>query len=202
MEYLLTSFSKSPDFRINRKKLYGLTEIIFISICATICGCDDYVSIKSWADDNLVWLRQYIVLPNALNCQKAIAEKIVEKQADYIWAVKGNQPTLEAQIIQSFQLEEPASEHITYDKDHGRIEKRTCQVITKLDWIGQKEAWKDLTSLVKVVSERTIISENKTTIDTRYFICNQAFQAGKMLAAIRSPLGNRKRATLVIGRSF
>jgi predicted transposase YbfD/YdcC len=292
MEYLLASFSKLPDFRINRKKLYDLTEIIFISICATICGCDDYVSIKSWADDNLVWLRQYIVLPNgipsddtfrrifqfidyeafsrcfidfteglsrlsegevvsfdgkclrgsknkslgkvgvymmgawanqnklllgqlkvdeksnemlvmpqllevlcikgcivtadALNCQKAIAEKIVEKQADYILAVKGNQPTLEAQIIQSFELEEPASEHITYDKDHGRIEKRTCQVITKLDWIEQKEAWKDLTSIVKVVSERTIISENKTTIDTRYFICNQAFQASKMLAAIRS----------------
>ena len=229
MEYLLESFSK----------LHDLTEIIFIIICATICGCDDYVSIKSWADDNIVWLRQYLVLSNgiasddtfrrifqfidyeafnkcfidftkgishlsagevvsfdgkclrgsknkglgkvgvymmgawanqnklllgqlkvdektnemivmpqlleilslkgcivtadALNCQKVIAEKIIEKQADYILAVKGNHPTLEAQIIQSFQLEEPLSEHTTYDKDHGRIEKRTCQVITKLD---------------------------------------------------------------------
>jgi predicted transposase YbfD/YdcC len=74
-----------------------------------------------------------LVTADALNCQKAIAEKIVEKQAAYILAVKGNQPTLAAQIIQSFELEEPTSEHITYDKDHGRIEKKTCQVITELD---------------------------------------------------------------------
>ncbi|MDZ7898687.1 MAG: ISAs1 family transposase [Arcicella sp.] len=292
MEHLLQSFSSLPDFRINRHKLHDLTEIIFISICAVICGCDDYVSIKSWADDNIVWLRQYLVLAHgipsddtfrrifrfldyeafnrcfmdftnglsnltegevisfdgkclrgskdkklgkvgvymmgawasqnklllgqlkvdektnemivmpqlleilfikgcivttdALNCQKVIAEKIIEKEADYILAVKGNHPILETQIIQSFELETPTTEFISHDKDHGRMEKRTCQVLTNLSWIDQKEEWKNLTSIVKVVSERTIISENKTSIDTRYFICNQAFTAEKMLASIRN----------------
>lgn len=291
MDYLLQSFSTLPDFRINRKKLHDLTGIVFISICAVICGCDDYVSIKSWADDNIIWLRQYIVLANgipsddtfrrifrfldyeafnrcfidftnglsnltdgevisfdgkclkgskdkrlgkvgvymmgawasqnklllgqlkvdektnemivmpqlleilsikgciitadALNCQKAIAEKIVEKDADYILAIKGNHPILEAQIIQSFQLETPTTAFISNDKDHGRIEKRTCQVLTDLKWIDQKEEWKNLTSIVRVTSERTIISESKTSIDTRYFICSQAFTAEKMLSSIR-----------------
>jgi predicted transposase YbfD/YdcC len=291
MEYLLQSFSSLPDFRINRKKLHDLPEIIFISICAVICGCDDYVSIKSWADDNIVWLRQYltlshgipsddtfrrvfrfldyeafnrcfmdftnglsnltegevisfdgkclrgsknkrlgkvgvymmgawasqnklllgqlkvdektnemIVMPqlleilclkgcivtsDALNCQKEIAEKIIEKEADYILAVKGNHPILEAQIIQSFELETPTTEFTTYDKDHGRIEKRTCQVLTNLGWIDQREEWKNLTSIVKVVSERIIISENKTSTDTRYFISSQGFMAEKMLSSIR-----------------
>lgn len=291
MDYLLQSFSSLPDFRINRKKLYDLTEIVFMSICGVICGCDDYVSIKSWADDNIIWLRKYLVLANgvpsddtfrlifqfldyesfnrcfmdftnglsnltygeviifdgkclrgskdkglgkvgvymmgawasqnklllgqlkvdektnemivmpqlleilsikgcivtadALNCQKVIAEKIVEKEADYILAVKGNHPILETQIVQSFELETPTAEFTTYDKDHGRMEKRTCQVLTNLKWIDQKQDWKNLTSIVKVVSERTIISENKTSTDTRYFICNQAFTAKKMLSSIR-----------------
>lgn len=120
-----------------------------------------------------------IVTTDALNCQKAIAEKIVEKEADYILAVKGNPPILETQIIQSFELGTPTTEFTTYNKAHGRIEKRVCQVLTNLQWIDQKEDWITLTSIVKVVSERTIISESKTSIDTRYFICNQAFTAKK-----------------------
>ena len=63
-----------------------------------------------------------VVTADALNCQKAIAEKIIEKEADYILAVKGNHPILEAQIVQSFELETPATECTTYDKDHGRKE--------------------------------------------------------------------------------
>lgn len=126
-----------------------------------------------------------IITADALNCQKAVAEKIVEKEADYILAVKGNHPILEAQIIQSFELETPTTECISYDKDHGRIEKRICQVLTNLAWIDQKEDWKNLTSIVKIISERTIISENKTSIDTRYFISNQVFTAEKMLSSVR-----------------
>ena len=130
-----------------------------------------------------------IVIADALNCQKAISEKIIEKEADYILAVKGNHPILEAQIVQSFELETLATERTTYDKDHVRIKKRTYQVLTesgRLDAsIDQKEDWKNLTSIVKVISERTIILENKTSIDTRYFICNQAFTAKKMLSSIR-----------------
>jgi hypothetical protein len=66
IDYLLTSFASLPDFRINRKKLYDLTEIVFMSICGVICGCDDYASIKSWSDDNVVWLRQYLALANGI----------------------------------------------------------------------------------------------------------------------------------------
>ena len=124
-----------------------------------------------------------VVIAYALNCQKAISEKIIGKEADYILAVKGNHPILEAQIVQSFELETLATERTTYDKDHVRIKKRTYQVLTesgRLDAsIDQKEDWKNLTSIVKVISERTIILENKTSINTRYFICNQAFTAKK-----------------------
>ena len=75
-----------------------------------------------------------VVTADALNCQKAIAEKIIEKEADYILAVKGNHPILEAQIVQSFELETLATERTTYDKDHGRIENRIYQVLTDLKW--------------------------------------------------------------------
>jgi predicted transposase YbfD/YdcC len=295
MTNLIEVFRLVPDFRLNRKKLHSLVDIIFISICAVVCGCEDYVSIHLWAKDNKSWLVQYIDLANgipsddtfrrvfrfldyeafnrcfiefssglceltrgevvafdgkclrgskdkrtgstgiymlgawasknkillgqlkvdeksneiiampklleilcltgcivtadALNCQKEIAAKIVEKKADYLLAVKGNHKELYAQIEQSFALEKPISMKETLEKDHGRIEKRTCQVITDLKWIEVKEAWKNLTAIVKISTERTILSENKVTADTRYFICNQAFDAEKMLEASRSHWG-------------
>ena len=39
---------------------------------------------------------------DAMGCQTEIAEKIVEKQADYVLAVKGNQPTLHDGIVEFF----------------------------------------------------------------------------------------------------
>lgn len=81
MDYLLTSFASLPDFRINRKKLYDITEIVFMSACGVICGCDDYVSIKSWSDDNVVWLRQYLALANGIPSDNTFCR--ISKYLDY-----------------------------------------------------------------------------------------------------------------------
>ena len=138
---------------------------------------------------DILFLKGCIVTADALNCQKEIAEKVVEKQADYLLAVKGNQGNLYAQIQQSFALEKPVSMADTFEKGHGRIEKRMCEVITDLRWIEVKEEWKHLTSIVKITSERTIIASNKVSYETRYFICSQAFTADKVLSAARSHWG-------------
>jgi hypothetical protein len=64
---------------------------------------------------------------DAMGCQVAIADKIVAHKADYLLALKGNQPTLEADVEDYFGTA-PATELVTttsLEKGHGRIETRT-----------------------------------------------------------------------------
>lgn len=138
---------------------------------------------------DILCVKGCIVTADALNCQKEIATKIIDKGADYLLAVKGNQKELHNQIIQSFELEKPDSVAETLEKDHGRIEKRTCEVITDLKWVEQAPHWKNLKAIVRVKSERTIMSENKTSSDVRYYIYSGEKKADKVLEASRKHWG-------------
>ena len=95
-----------------------------------------------------------IVTIDSMGYQKSIAQKIIDSQVDYVLAVKGNQPSLEAQIEQSFCLEKPAEIFETIEMDHGRIETRRCTVITDLKWVEAKEEWPSLNSIVRVDKKR------------------------------------------------
>ena len=79
-------------------------------------------------------LRGTTVTIDAVGCQRAIVEKIIEKKADYLIAVKNNQPTL-AQEVESLFADVEAGvrdgrlqQDTTLDKAHGRIETRQCVV--------------------------------------------------------------------------
>lgn len=66
MELISKHFVFLPDFRISRSKLYDLLDILFLSICAVICGEEDYVGIHLWSCDKEAWLSQYLALPNRI----------------------------------------------------------------------------------------------------------------------------------------
>jgi predicted transposase YbfD/YdcC len=80
-----------------------------------------------------------IMTIDAIGCQRDIAEKILEKKADYVLALKGNQATLR-EDVEVFVAEQKANRfedtkitrHETIDGDHGRIETRTYTAIQKL----------------------------------------------------------------------
>jgi len=79
----------------------------------------------------LLHLKGCLVTIDAMGCQKDIAEKILESKADYMLAVKDDQPKLAAAVKEIFEtaLAEPdfaASHHQTEDKGHGRIDVRRC----------------------------------------------------------------------------
>ena len=81
-------------------------------------------------------LQGALVTIDAMGCQVAIADKIVEHQADYLLALKGNQPTLEAEVADYFRSA-PAEEVVSktvVEKGHGRIETRTYTASSKVDW--------------------------------------------------------------------
>jgi predicted transposase YbfD/YdcC len=75
---------------------------------------------------------------DAMGYQVAIADKIVEHKADYLLALKGNQPTLEAEVADYFNsapAEELVIKNAEIEKGHGRIKTRTYTASSKVDWI-------------------------------------------------------------------
>lgn len=63
---LLPYFSGMPDFRINRRKQHLLTDIIAITIAATLCGCTGYDDIEDFALVREEWLGTFLELPNGI----------------------------------------------------------------------------------------------------------------------------------------
>lgn len=75
-------------------------------------------------------LKGCIITIDAMGCQKDIAKAIIAKEADYILALKGNQGLLHQQVQQSFTIERPYESSTDIDLGHGRIERRTCSIIS------------------------------------------------------------------------
>src|ERR1700680_3194248 len=84
-----------------------------------------------------------LVTIDAMGCQVEIADKIVAHKADYLLALKGNQPTLEADVEDYFRTA-PAAETVTkttVEKGHGRIETRAYTASSTVDWIGSDRSY-------------------------------------------------------------
>jgi len=138
-----------------------------------------------------------VVTIDAMGCQRDIAQKVIDKKADYILALKGNQGTLR-QDVELFAAEQKAngfkdtevSQHKTVNADHGRIETRICTVIHDATWLQDRHNWPALKSLVMVESEREIPATAKDPAkverETRFYITSLAWLATQMAPAIRS----------------
>lgn len=109
-----------------------------------------------------------IITIDAIGTQTDIAKRIIEEKADYILAVKGNQHDLLEQIQGRFAQQSPCCSDTVMEKGHSRIETRTCEVITKLDFVDDRVFWKGLQSIVKITSSRQI--NQKISKEVRYYI--------------------------------
>ena len=124
---------------------------------------------------------------DAIGCQSAIATQVVAAKADYLLAVKGNQERLLDDMKEAFATT-PATEmsaHTTLEQGHGRIEKRTCSVITDTDWVCNRKDWPGLKTLVRVCSERTDKASDVKSVEERYYISSRDAGAEALLAATR-----------------
>jgi len=139
-------------------------------------------------------LLEYLSLENctvtidAMGCQKTIAHKIREKNADYILAVKENHPILYDEIRSSFSMLKSEEFVAPIEADHGRIETRKYSLISNLKYISQADEWKDMKSIIKVESERTIKKTGEVQNETRYFIAS-LLEIAKTAKGIRSHWG-------------
>lgn len=139
----------------------------------------------------LLDVKGQIVTIDAAGCQKAIAEKIATKEADYVLALKGNQGTLHEAVrlfleTEAAKPESSAIEEVDYavDAGHGRIETRTCFVSSQLDWLQQKPQWAGLRSIAMIEETRTI--QDKVSTERRFFISSLPADAKKIAHAVRA----------------
>lgn len=130
-----------------------------------------------------------IVTIDAMGTQPNIAQAIRDRGADYILAVKDNQPTLAESIKDFFAAFEAAPQRTPHsfdeviEKDHGRLEVRRCYAFEQLDCLHAPERWPDLASFAVIASERTI--KGKTTVEFRYYISSLPADAARLNRAIR-----------------
>lgn len=123
---------------------------------------------------DLLELNGCIITSDAMSCQKKTVEKIVSKDCDYVICLKGNQETLHEDVKFYFEyaLKEPSFFPLTTtrnkNKDHGRIEKRCYYLTDDVDWIENKEQWKNLNAIGMVRSIRIV--NGVETSENRYFI--------------------------------
>jgi predicted transposase YbfD/YdcC len=143
-------------------------------------------------------LKGCIVTLDALHCQTKTATAIIEQEADYLLALKGNQGTLYDDVTLLFDsLAEDLHKHAHYtyphdyaktvDKDHGRIEVRQAWTINDAALISPLRTaadWPHLTTLVKVQAERTVGDEHSR--HTRYYIASADGSAAQFLAWTRT----------------
>src|ERR1700693_5168566 len=138
-------------------------------------------------------LKGTIVTVDALNCQREIAQKIVDQGGDYALALKGNQGTLHDDVIRYF--DDPASEITTakpvVEGDHGRIETRTATVSTDIKWLQDDHQWPGLTAIGKV--HRTRETATKTTTETAYYLLSSALTPERHNEVVRSHWGVENR---------
>jgi len=135
-----------------------------------------------------------LVTIEAMGCQRAIAQQIVEQGGEYVLALKRNQETLDEAVEQLFQRahdtagEEPVLQYYeTHDEAHGRVEIRRHWTTDAVEGLEQKEAWAKLTCVGRVESERHLNGE--VTIEQRYYIASIANDAQRLAEAVRAHWG-------------
>jgi predicted transposase YbfD/YdcC len=136
-----------------------------------------------------------LVTIDAMGCQVEIADKIVAHKADYLLALKGNQPTLEADVVDYFRTA-PAAELVTkttVEKGHGRIETRTYTASKTVDWMVSERSYPGqprfttIKTIVKV-DTRTELAD-RSTFDTRTYISCAALDIERIAKGIRGHWG-------------
>lgn len=128
---------------------------------------------------DLLDLKDTVITADALNCQKEIVEKIVEKKGNYVLAVKGNKGELYEAIVDYFDdktLETIKAREECYssnvEKSHSNIEKREYFLIDKIDYLKENQG-KDYKRLNSIgLSKKTITDTNtgEIVIEKRYYI--------------------------------
>lgn len=154
---------------------------------------------------DLIEVKHALVSIDAAGTQTQIAEKIVSKGGDYLLAVKGNQPTLHAEVVEHFAKHGAGIVSLdsaeTVDEAHGRREQRRAWVSHAVDEIGSAGNWSKLATLVRIESTRFVGAEHSR--ESRYYISSRRnLTAKRALQAVREHWGIENSLHWVLDVAF
>ncbi len=136
-------------------------------------------------------LRGALVSIDAIATNATIASSIKDAGADYLLAVKANQPTLRAEVEACFASAPSGAidPHAEHDKGHGRVEQRTTSVMREVDWLSGERRFPGelrLPGVACVIRVEACIQRGKTMhTETRYYISSAPLDAIKAAQAVR-----------------
>ena len=143
-------------------------------------------------------LKGAIVTIDAMGTHSNITQAIRDKEADYVLAVKDNQPKLAESITAFFEIGQaeawkntPHTYIESVEKDHGRLEVRRCWAFTQLECLSAPRQWVDLRMFGVIEAERTI--NGKTSHERRLYIGSIAPDASKLASVVRAHWGIENR---------
>jgi predicted transposase YbfD/YdcC len=144
----------------------------------------------------LLDLKGCVVTIDAAGCQKDVAAQIVAKEADYVLALKGNQPTLYEQVSDYFleQLEKEGPDrklrhHSEVEEGHGRSETRETFVAPASKEMVASGAWLGLATVVLVIRRCVDHATGKASDEVRYFISSLPAKVKRLARAVRQHWG-------------
>jgi predicted transposase YbfD/YdcC len=142
----------------------------------------------------LVDIKGAIITIDAMGTQKAIAEQVIDRQADYVLALKGNQETLHQAVIDYIDrhldddfAQTGARRLLTTEKGHGREETRSYIQMPVPPDLADLELWKGLRTIG--VATLVCMRDGEETAETRYYISSLGMGVKRFAHAVRSHWG-------------
>jgi predicted transposase YbfD/YdcC len=155
-------------------------------------------------------LQGCLITIDAMGCQRAIAQQVLDQGGDYVLALKDNQPTLAADVQECFAQAQASGyadvahdAQAAVDKGHGRLEIRRRWVITDPDvlaWLQAAHHWPGLRAIGMVQTERRLVET--TTSGTRYYLLSRPLSARALGETVRSHWGIENQVHWVLDVSF
>jgi predicted transposase YbfD/YdcC len=151
-------------------------------------------------------LKGALVSIDAIATNAEVARAIAAQGADWLLAVKANQPTLRAEVEAAFAEAGERETHLDLDKGHGRIEARRTRVLRETDWLDGARRFPGELRLpgaaCLVRAETHVETRDTTRTETRYFISSRALTAAQAAEAIRGHWAIENRLHWVLDVSF
>jgi predicted transposase YbfD/YdcC len=169
---------------------YATEAGLVLAQCAVDGKSNEITAIPELLD--MLNLKGAIVSIDAMGTQKEIVQRIVDKGADYVLALKGNQPSLHEDAALFFA--DPAcaatcARSAETDVGHGRIEERSCRA-AEAGWLAARHpGWKGLRSLAAVTARRVDKKTGGESLETRFYIASLEPDPKAILAAVRAHWG-------------
>ena len=158
----------------------------------------------------LLDLKDSLVTIDAMGTQKEIAKGIIDAQADYLLALKGNQGNLKDEVTEAFhqtKVKEVAAIDKNLQVDHGRVEERICYALSAKDYLSPNELakWKGLETIVKIeafVTYKNGKKQGHQEYQERYYITSLLPIADKINHAVQSHWGIETKLHWVLDVAF